>query len=924
MLLIERNDELAALQGLLGISRQAGYKGAVISGGIGTGKTALLRAFTDRALDSGVLVLCAVASRVERNVPFGVLEQLFRSPDLPAAVSERAMRWLESGGWNAPGLDGAAAAPVADQVPTLVLRGIWQILHELADHRPVLISVDEVHYADELSLQCLLYLIRRLRSARLHVVFTESSQLNGMNATLHGEFNDEEFFHRIRLEPLTKAGVAEMLAVHLDEDAVDDLAPTFHEVSAGYPILVQALIEDFRAGSPSLPGEIAAGEEFRRAVLRFLHRFEPPVIEVARAIAVLDRPAPGALLGRLLGMDVESTVQAVNLLTAAEVLVNGCLRHPALRAAVLGGTPATARRATHGRIAELLHNEGVAAPEVASHIVAAERVDAPWVLPILREAADYLLARDEVDEGVSYLRAAYRMSDGRQRQEIASRLVNAEWRVDPGTVLRRLDELSGYVPDDGDDLASTTYLLWHGRLTEALDIIDGHTGREEAEGLTELATAGLWGAYLYPGRFKDAPIEWCTVPGTGRRPSGAGPAAPGLSPELYGADLLMAELARGDQPTALNCAESILEGCRLNARTLAPLTAALAVLIYNDRLDEASAWSDSLLAEAADRQSPTWHALFAAERALVQVRQGHLAGAESLAGIALQLISPESWGVAVGLPLSSLVLARVAMGNLAGAAQVLDHPLPEAMFQSRMGAHYLYARGRFHLATERYCAALHDFHACGRLMSDWGIDQPAVEPWRSGAIEAYLRLGEAEEVRRLAEEQLRLVRPDHRRALGLTLRSRAATCRLEERSMLLDKAAKLLQECGDRLGLAQTLTDQSRVAELAGEPERARDLAREARALVPGDRPAVLDHPRGDDAGHGASPATATLPHNHLITELSRAERRVAALAAAGYTNREISEKLYITVSTVEQHLTRVYRKLNVKRIELQTVPLEY
>ena len=47
---------------------------------------------------------------------------------------------------------------------------------------------------------------------------------------------------------------------------------------------------------------------------------------------------------------------------------------------------------------------------------------------------------------------------------------------------------------------------------------------------------------------------------------------------------------------------------------------------------------------------------------------------------------------------------------------------------------------------------------------------------------------------------------------------------------------------------------------------------------------------------------------------LSEAERRVAALAARGHTNRQIAGMLYITVSTVEQHLTRVYRKLDVKR----------
>ncbi|MYT48406.1 hypothetical protein GTY89_40310, partial [Streptomyces sp. SID5471] len=49
-------------------------------------------------------------------------------------------------------------------------------------------------------------------------------------------------------------------------------------------------------------------------------------------------------------------------------------------------------------------------------------------------------------------------------------------------------------------------------------------------------------------------------------------------------------------------------------------------------------------------------------------------------------------------------------------------------------------------------------------------------------------------------------------------------------------------------------------------------------------------------------------------TGLSGAELRVAALAARGYTNRQIAGALFITISTVEQHLTRAYRKLGVQR----------
>ncbi|OLT36953.1 hypothetical protein BJF79_06065 [Actinomadura sp. CNU-125] len=47
---------------------------------------------------------------------------------------------------------------------------------------------------------------------------------------------------------------------------------------------------------------------------------------------------------------------------------------------------------------------------------------------------------------------------------------------------------------------------------------------------------------------------------------------------------------------------------------------------------------------------------------------------------------------------------------------------------------------------------------------------------------------------------------------------------------------------------------------------------------------------------------------------MSDAERRVAALAAEGWTNRQIAKRLHVTTSTVEQHLTRVYRKLRINR----------
>lgn len=85
-------------------------------------------------------------------------------------------------------------------------------------------------------------------------------------------------------------------------------------------------------------------------------------------------------------------------------------------------------------------------------------------------------------------------------------------------------------------------------------------------------------------------------------------------------------------------------------------------------------------------------------------------------------------------------------------------------------------------------------------------------------------------------------------------------------------------------------------------------------------------HPRRQPARPGGTPVTASFAE--LAEQLSDSERRVAALAVRGDTNKEIAGKLFITVSTVEQHLTRAYRKLGITRrqdlpVELQLIAAE-
>lgn len=103
-----------------------------------------------------------------------------------------------------------------------------------------------------------------------------------------------------------------------------------------------------------------------------------------------------------------------------------------------------------------------------------------------------------------------------------------------------------------------------------------------------------------------------------------------------------------------------------------------------------------------------------------------------------------------------------------------------------------------------------------------------------------------------------------------------------------------------------------------GEYRRAAMIAGRARAVAQECHADPLIRALSRDADQSAMPLPTAADGNDDTSVLSDAQRRVAVLAAAGYTNREIADKLYITVSTVEQHLTRTYRKLNIaSRAEL-------
>ena len=347
---------------------------------------------------------------------------------------------------------------------------------------------------------------------------------------------------------------------------------------------------------------------------------------------------------------------------------------------------------------------------------------------------------------------------------------------------------------------------------------------------------------------------------------------------------------------------------------------ALLTLTFTDRADRAAPWCDAFVTEAAGRHAPSRQARLSAIRAEIALRRGDLAAAARDAQRALDLISPDSWGVAVGAPLGVLLMAGAAMGRHLDYVRQAAQPVPEAMLETRFGPQYLYGRGRFALVSGQPRQALRDLRLCGELMGAWRMDVPEFIPWRVDAAEALVRLGEIEEARALIDQQLAGGSKRSRRVYGMALRVLAATAERRHRAVLLRRAADLLQIGGDRYEHARALFDLIDAYHAIGEHRRAGMLAGRARALATECHAGALADtaPRGHRNGgaNGQSAGQSAGPVIKAATSpvLSDAEQRVAALAADGYSNREISGKLFITVSTVEQHLSRIYRKLNVSR----------
>ncbi|KAA5835106.1 AAA family ATPase [Saccharopolyspora hirsuta] len=869
----------------------------LVEGPLGSGKTELLRIAAQQAEAVGFRVLRAVCDEDERDLPCGAVAQLVRG--IGERSADRAGARLVDG--------------MADAEPRLarVFQQLCATVLNESAHTPLLMSVDDVQHLDEESASWLLQLIRRSASSRVMVVLT--GELGRAPQRLRAELRRHAHFRRTSLAPLSPGGVTTVLQRRVDDVTAQRLSTVFHSLTGGNPLLLNAVIDDHE--------QATAPRNHDLALLSCLHRGGELMRDVARALAVLDSDADPADLARLVRASTADVRDVLEAMSASGLLDEGRLRSTQAVAAVLDEVGPDDLRGLHWRTAELLHDRGAEAALIAAQLVESGSADAPWAQRALREAAELALLEGSAECAARYLELAHDSTDSPQeRAAIRARLAEAEWRLKPSSVLRHLAPLTAAASagrlDRVDHVVLVRQLLWHGKNDEAQQVLRRLRNAEDEHACGQLHDVESWLAYSHPAlahqRQERTPCAQPEVPHSA-----------GDDPWLHSTAVLADVLARGRSHEAVEHAERVLRDVhptRTAVWSEEATTFALMALLHAERADTAAEWCRRL-ESGEQRGRPPWKALISGVRAEIAARRGESATAVEHAEAALQHMPPQAWGVAIGLPLSTLVLANTRLGRFDEAARHLARPVSDAVFRSRYGLHYLQARGQYYLATRHGHAALADFLACRDLTRDWGLAQSGLVPWRINAAEAWLLLGNTDEAKRLLYDELAQAGTEQRRSRGTALRLVAATNPPRRRPQLLGEALDLLEQVGDRYEQARVLADLGRAHHELKDNRRARRMFSRAWHLANACGAAALCDELLSAGGQVAS-ATAVSDADDRAALLTESERRVASLAVMGYTNREIAEKLFVTASTVEQHLTRVFRKLGVKRRENLPVDL--
>jgi DNA-binding CsgD family transcriptional regulator len=922
--LLERESELAQLEDALRAAEAGRGNIVLLEAPAGLGKTSLLRAASEEASESGFTCLRARAGELERDFAYGCVRQLFEPVVARADGAERERLLGGAAALSQPLFAPAEDCPLpASDGAFSVLHGLYWLLNNLADEGPVALLVDDLHWSDAESLRFLNYLAPRLDGLAVAVLATTRPGEGDTGAIARLAAAPETTV--IGPRPLSDNATATLCERRLGAEVAPEFAAACREATGGNPFFLEALLREAR--ERGFPPDGGGAERVRgigpaavaQAVLLRLEGRPPAAKALVQAAAVLGDGARPAEAARLAELPEPAAIEAADLLVALGILsaAEGVeFAHPIVREAVYGDIGPRERAQAHARAIEILAEAGAPDERIAAQVVEADPVGNPERVELLRRVAAGALVQGAPTAAAAWLRRALaEPPTPDQRAAILLELGSAELRLGAPEAAEHLGAAARMLGGEPSELARAARqhalaLTISGRADQALAALE--SAIEVVEPADPELALTLLGELASHAR--QASVE-TRAPAMERLQRHGD-----LDGSTPGERLVLASLAceRARRSESASEAARHLEGALAEGRLLAeqdvdvggPFYDIVVGLLAADALDVAEGALEQALADARSRAAIPAVAYLTSRRGWVQLRRGAVAQADADARTALELLTLH--GIPLGVPsaLGLLMEALVEGGEVEAAeAELRGADIGAEILPGPTNNFFFEARALVQLARGRTREALDDLLEFGRRDEGWGVANPIASRWRSRAALAQLALGEVEEARALAAEDLELA---HRwgtaRGVGMALRASALVegapvDRLREAVDVLAGSPARLEHARVLVDLGAALRRDNRRAEARGALEEGLDLAERsgARALAETARTELL-----------AAGGRSSDPFGDPLAQLTVSERRVAELAAEGRSNPEIAQALFVTRKTVETHLGHVYRKLDI------------
>ncbi|HEX8074443.1 MAG TPA: AAA family ATPase, partial [Thermoleophilaceae bacterium] len=391
--LLDREAELSALGEMAALASSGQGGVTVVEGPAGIGKSRLLEEVAGVARDAGLESLTARGTELERELPFGVVRQLFEARLFALEPAERDEVLSGAAAVSAPiFLDLPADAPLLDAEPASAHHGLYWLTANLAVRAPLAIVVDDAHWADPASLRFLVYLANRASDLPVLLVVARRHPEPEVDTDLTDRIAAVPRARTLRPRALRHDAVAVLVRVVLDAEPDASFAAACHRSTGGNPLFLRELLQSL-AGDGVVPSAAAAErvmsvapESVARLVRRRLRALGTAAVELARAIAVLGDGSDLAAAARLATIGPDESLAAADALARFDLLAPGEARfvHPIVRAAVYSELPGAEAARMHSRAAVLLAERGDDDDRVAVQLLAAEPGDGRWAVETLR------------------------------------------------------------------------------------------------------------------------------------------------------------------------------------------------------------------------------------------------------------------------------------------------------------------------------------------------------------------------------------------------------------------------------------------------------------------------------------------------------------------------------------------------------------